>query len=192
MAGVSRNIQVLQELETRALVCTQCGLAETRTQVVFGVGDPEARLMFVGEGPGAEEDRLGEPFVVYTDDWRFRYVNGPAAAALAASGAQDVLGRTLVTRLECGLDGEPAAGEQLLALPAEQLQPGNRQAQRQSEADGDDGESATDDGPQRQPAGPARAGFDGPVVSHSADHREQLTNHDFLVRGDRHSEHPVG
>jgi DNA polymerase len=63
MAGVSRNIQVLQELETRALVCTQCGLAETRTQVVFGVGDTEARLMFVGEAPGKNEDLQGEPFV---------------------------------------------------------------------------------------------------------------------------------
>ena len=63
MADVSRNIQVLQELETRALVCTQCGLAETRTQVVFGVGDPEARLMFVGEAPGKNEDLQGEPFV---------------------------------------------------------------------------------------------------------------------------------
>ncbi|HSO50143.1 MAG TPA: uracil-DNA glycosylase [Acidimicrobiia bacterium] len=60
---MSRNIQVLQELETRALVCTQCGLAETRTQVVFGVGDPEARLMFVGEAPGKNEDLQGEPFV---------------------------------------------------------------------------------------------------------------------------------
>jgi DNA polymerase len=63
MAGVSRNIQVLQELETLALVCTQCGLAETRTQVVFGVGDPEARLMLVGEAPGKNEDLQGEPFV---------------------------------------------------------------------------------------------------------------------------------
>jgi DNA polymerase len=63
MAGVSPNIQVLQELETRALVCTQCGLAGTRTQVVFGVGDPEARLMFVGEAPGKNEDLQGEPFV---------------------------------------------------------------------------------------------------------------------------------
>ncbi len=41
----------------------RCALAETRTQVVFGVGDPGADLLFVGEGPGAEEDRLGQPFV---------------------------------------------------------------------------------------------------------------------------------
>lgn len=43
--------------------CTLCALAKGRTQAVFGVGDPDARLMFVGEGPGADEDRLGEPFV---------------------------------------------------------------------------------------------------------------------------------
>jgi DNA polymerase len=43
--------------------CTRCRLSEKRTQIVFGVGDPAARLMFVGEGPGADEDRQGEPFV---------------------------------------------------------------------------------------------------------------------------------
>ena len=54
----------LAELRTRALACQQCPhLVATRTQVVFGVGNPEAALMFVGEAPGADEDRLGEPFV---------------------------------------------------------------------------------------------------------------------------------
>ncbi|MDH3285616.1 MAG: uracil-DNA glycosylase [Acidobacteriota bacterium] len=43
--------------------CTRCRLSENRSNVVFGVGDPAARLMFVGEGPGADEDRQGEPFV---------------------------------------------------------------------------------------------------------------------------------
>ena len=43
--------------------CTACGLASTRKSVVFGVGDPDADLMFIGEGPGAEEDRQGVPFV---------------------------------------------------------------------------------------------------------------------------------
>ncbi|MFP4614640.1 MAG: uracil-DNA glycosylase [Thiohalospira sp.] len=43
--------------------CTACSLHETRTQTVFGVGDPRARVMFVGEAPGGEEDRRGEPFV---------------------------------------------------------------------------------------------------------------------------------
>ena len=43
--------------------CRLCGLCETRTQTVFGTGDRRARLMVVGEAPGAEEDRQGEPFV---------------------------------------------------------------------------------------------------------------------------------
>ena len=43
--------------------CRLCGLCETRTQTVFGTGDRKARLMVVGEAPGAEEDRQGEPFV---------------------------------------------------------------------------------------------------------------------------------
>jgi DNA polymerase len=51
------------DLEREALTCTRCPLAETRTQVVFGVGDPHADLLFVGEGPGEQEDLTGEPFV---------------------------------------------------------------------------------------------------------------------------------
>lgn len=54
---------VLDTLRQEALSCTRCPLAAGRTQVVFGVGDPRADLMFVGEGPGREEDLAGEPFV---------------------------------------------------------------------------------------------------------------------------------
>ena len=43
--------------------CTQCGLCEGRHNVVFGVGNPNADVMFVGEGPGEQEDLQGEPFV---------------------------------------------------------------------------------------------------------------------------------
>jgi DNA polymerase len=43
--------------------CHRCRLCEGRTNLVFGVGDPQARIMFVGEGPGADEDAQGEPFV---------------------------------------------------------------------------------------------------------------------------------
>jgi DNA polymerase len=53
----------LQLVAEEAATCTRCALAATRTQVVFGVGDPAADLLVVGEGPGAEEDRLGQPFV---------------------------------------------------------------------------------------------------------------------------------
>lgn len=43
--------------------CRRCRLSKNRKNIVFGVGDPDARLMFVGEGPGYEEDQQGEPFV---------------------------------------------------------------------------------------------------------------------------------
>jgi len=60
----------LAELAGAARGCTACRLAGGRNSVVFGTGDPDADLMFVGEGPGAEEDRQGLPFV------------GPAGALL--------------------------------------------------------------------------------------------------------------
>ncbi len=50
-------------LRERVAACTLCELHGTRTQTVFGVGNPQARWMFIGEAPGAEEDRQGEPFV---------------------------------------------------------------------------------------------------------------------------------
>ena len=53
----------LEELREKCLKCEKCGLCKTRTNVVFGVGNPESRVMFVGEGPGENEDLQGEPFV---------------------------------------------------------------------------------------------------------------------------------
>ena len=53
----------LQVLAEEAAGCTSCGLAETRTNVVFGVGSSTADLMFIGEAPGKNEDLQGEPFV---------------------------------------------------------------------------------------------------------------------------------
>lgn len=54
----------LAALSGPVLACTKCpNLVKSRTQVVFGVGNPEAELMFVGEAPGADEDLVGEPFV---------------------------------------------------------------------------------------------------------------------------------
>lgn len=55
--------EALRQLESVAKVCTLCRLAETRTQVVFGTGDPQAELMLIGEAPGFNEDQQGEPFV---------------------------------------------------------------------------------------------------------------------------------
>lgn len=58
-----RGGETLEDLRAMLADCQRCKLAPHRTQVVFGVGNPDARLMFVGEGPGEEEDRQGEPFV---------------------------------------------------------------------------------------------------------------------------------
>ena len=61
--GKSDRIGQLQILRDEVAECTKCDLSKTRTQTVFGVGNPMARLAFLGEGPGADEDRQGEPFV---------------------------------------------------------------------------------------------------------------------------------
>lgn len=53
----------LDALRARAHDCQRCRLAGTRTNVVFGVGNPDADLMFIGEAPGRDEDEQGEPFV---------------------------------------------------------------------------------------------------------------------------------
>lgn len=52
-----------EALRERCMHCRACGLWESRTNVVFGVGDPHAEVLFVGEAPGEREDALGEPFV---------------------------------------------------------------------------------------------------------------------------------
>lgn len=52
-----------EELQGVCLDCTKCGLCETRHNVVFGVGNRNADILFVGEGPGEQEDLKGEPFV---------------------------------------------------------------------------------------------------------------------------------
>ena len=51
------------ELRNTCLSCTRCGLCQTRHNVVFGVGNPHADIMFIGEGPGEQEDLQGKPFV---------------------------------------------------------------------------------------------------------------------------------
>ena len=52
-----------EELQAACQSCTKCGLCQKRTNVVFGVGNREADILFVGEGPGEQEDLQGEPFV---------------------------------------------------------------------------------------------------------------------------------
>lgn len=56
-------MQTYDELRATCLTCQRCSLAETRHNVVFGVGTQDAEVMFIGEGPGEQEDLQGEPFV---------------------------------------------------------------------------------------------------------------------------------
>ena len=55
--------EALAAIQARAAQCQRCALGATRTNLVFGVGNPDARLMFIGEAPGEDEDLQGEPFV---------------------------------------------------------------------------------------------------------------------------------
>jgi DNA polymerase len=67
--------RTLAEVAAEAAGCTKCRLAEGRTQVVFGVGNPDADVMFVGEAPGFHEDKQGEPFVGAAGQLLTRMVN---------------------------------------------------------------------------------------------------------------------
>ena len=67
VAGADRRAQIMSlewpALKTRVAQCTDCVLHQKRNKTVFGVGDENADWLFVGEGPGADEDAQGEPFV---------------------------------------------------------------------------------------------------------------------------------
>ena len=60
---VSEMFETWEELENSIINCNKCKLYQGRQNIVFGTGNKEADLMFIGEGPGADEDRQGEPFV---------------------------------------------------------------------------------------------------------------------------------
>jgi DNA polymerase len=63
VTDVDTTTMTLSELAREASGCTKCRLSNGRTQVVFGVGAPNADVLFIGEGPGYHEDKQGEPFV---------------------------------------------------------------------------------------------------------------------------------
>jgi DNA polymerase len=63
VAAIAEALPILDQIAVEARACKKCGLCETRTQAVPGVGTARSGIVFVGEAPGADEDRLGEPFV---------------------------------------------------------------------------------------------------------------------------------
>jgi len=63
LEGAAQGADPWSELQAKVRACTLCGLHRGRTQTVFGVGRRDARLFVIGEAPGADEDRQGEPFV---------------------------------------------------------------------------------------------------------------------------------
>jgi uracil-DNA glycosylase len=106
----SRRLALLDPIRAEVRACRACALCERRTQTVFGVGDPCAALVFVGEGPGEEEDRQGEPFV------------GPAGQLLTRMIAAMGLSRETVyiaNVVKCRPPGnrKPEPGEMAACLP---------------------------------------------------------------------------
>lgn len=63
MSDKEKRIKLLEDLRQEMLICHKCPLSKSRTHLVFGIGNPMADLMFVGEAPGRDEDLQGEPFV---------------------------------------------------------------------------------------------------------------------------------
>ena len=79
--GAARMTRTLEQAAAEAASCTKCRLAEGRTQVVYGVGAPDADLLFIGEGPGFHEDKQGEPFVGAAGQLLTKHAPGHRAGA---------------------------------------------------------------------------------------------------------------
>jgi DNA polymerase len=98
------------ELQAKVAACTRCALCNTRTQTVFGVGNQAAEWLIVGEAPGAEEDRQGEPFV-----GRAGQLLNSMLRAIGLSREQVYIANVLKCRPPGNRD--PAAGEAAECLP---------------------------------------------------------------------------
>ena len=74
LARREKELRALDDSQVKG--CRKCGLCETRTKTVFGEGNPDARLFFIGEGPGRNEDASGRPFVGRAGDLLNKMVAG--------------------------------------------------------------------------------------------------------------------
>jgi DNA polymerase len=80
-----KDLPTLTELEQTVSECRKCGLCSTRTQTVFGSGDSDADIMFIGEAPGADEDAQGLPFVGRAGQLLTRMIEEPRSLGLPRS-----------------------------------------------------------------------------------------------------------
>ena len=96
--------------------CQSCSLGETRTKFVYGVGNPNADLLFIGEAPGADEDRLGEPFV-----GRAGKLLDKIIAAIKFSREEVYIANILKCRPPGNRDPQPAEMEQCFPMLKQQV-----------------------------------------------------------------------
>jgi uracil-DNA glycosylase family 4 len=106
-----------RQLGEATAACRACGLCERRTQTVFGVGDEAADWLFVGEGPGADEDRLGEPFVGQAG----KLLDNMLAAIGLARGANVYIANIVKCRPPGNRTPEPPRRWRMPALPRRQI-----------------------------------------------------------------------
>jgi len=107
IATLLERQQALAMLNEKVKACTRCGeLSKTRTQTVFGVGNPQARILFIGEAPGADEDAQGEPFVGRAG----KLLNDIIAACKLKREDVYICRRLHLQRPEMPSAGEPHAG----------------------------------------------------------------------------------
>ena len=83
-------LTVLQDIQADMGDCTRCGLHEGRSKIVFGSGNPNAKVVFVGEGPGADEDAQGLPFVGRAGQLLTQMINNTASREAIAIRREDV------------------------------------------------------------------------------------------------------
>lgn len=105
-----------EELESRCMGCTSCELALTRNKVVFGVGNKNSKILFVGEGPGEQEDLTGEPFVGRAGQLLDKYL-----AAVDLDRTQVYIANIVKCRPPKNRDPRPEEAEQCIGYLREQV-----------------------------------------------------------------------
>jgi len=107
----------LEDIRKKLGNCTRCGLAATRTHIVFGEGNSEARIMFIGEAPGAVEDETGRPFVGPAG----RLLTDIIEKAMGLSRSEVYIANILKCRPPGNRDPQPEEVEQCIGVLKQQI-----------------------------------------------------------------------